>query len=184
VTRDSDAPRDESPEVSALADDELLAPFRESDDPVLTTEEVGGAVPYRRRATAAGLDRLATEGLLERKSVDGETVWWLPGHTATESRGEPMPGKAQEYEGGLPRRLENAISTLSAPDEPERAAVYATCYYLAEEGPATGEELRSAVYPDYAAGYDDADEWWSVCVRPSLAALSAVERTEAGWRLA
>lgn len=184
MTRDSDAPRDESPEVSSLADDELLAPFRNSSDPVLTTEEVGGSVSSRRRATAEGLARLASEGVLECKSVDGEKIWWLPGHTETESRGGPMPGKAREYEGGLPKRLENAISTLSVPDEPERAAVYATCYYLADENPATGDELRSAVYPDCPADHDDADEWWTTCVRPSLAALSGVERTETGWRLA
>ncbi|UPW00801.1 hypothetical protein M0R88_01545 [Halorussus gelatinilyticus] len=185
MTRDSDdAPRDGSPERSSLADDELLAPFRETEDPVLTTEEVGGSVPYRRRATAAGLDRLANDGVLERKSVDGETVWWLPGHTATESRGGPMPGESRADEGGLPKPLENAISTLSAPSEPERVAVYATCYYIVEEGPATGDELRDGVYPDYPADHGDADEWWTTCVRPSLSALSAVERTESGWRLA
>ncbi|UPV74818.1 hypothetical protein M0R89_01810 [Halorussus limi] len=185
MTPDSDdAPRSALPERgSSLADDALLAPFRDADDPVLTTEEVGGSVPYRRARTREALDRLATEGVLERKSVDGESVWWLPGHTATEARDGPMPGTTNEYEGGLPQQLENDISTLSAPDERERAAVYAACYYLSEDGPATGDRLRTAVYPDYPAGHDDADEWWTSCVRPSLAALSDVERTDDGWRL-
>lgn len=172
-----------------LADDALLAPFREADDPVLTAEEVCNSVPFGPGPTEDGLVRLTSEGVLERKAVGGESVWWLPGHTATDERRGPMPGATRE-EGGLPQQLENAIATLKAPDEPERAAVYAVCYYLAENGPASPKTLREKVYPEHAADYDDAEQWWNSCIRPELAALPGVERDDGedgedsgAWRL-
>lgn len=170
-----------------LADDALLAPFREADDPVLTAEEVCDSVPFGPGPTEDGLRRLASEGVLERKAVGGEAVWWLPGHTETDERRGPMPGTTREYENGLPQQLENAIATLDAPDEPERAAVYAVCYYLAENGPATPETLREEVYPEHAAGYEDAEQWWNSCIRPELAALPGLKREngedDGAWRL-
>lgn len=175
--------RDLDDGVPTLADDALLRPFRDADDPVLTTEEVRDSVPFGSGPTEEGLARLASEGVLERKPVGDEAVWWLPGHTDTDERRGPMPGATREYEGGLPQRLENAIATLDAPDEPERAAVYATCYYLSESGPASPATLREEVYPEHDAGYDDAERWWSECVRPSLAALPGVERDDGAWRL-
>lgn len=176
--------RDLDDGVPTLADDALLTPFREADDPVLTAEEVRDSVPFGRVPTEEGLARLASEGVLERKSVGDEAVWWLPGHTETSERRGPMPGSTRAYEGGLPLELENAISTLQAPDERERAAIYAACYYLAEYGPASPATLREAVYPDHQADYEDAEQWWNSSIRPALAALPGVERGEDGdWRL-
>jgi hypothetical protein len=186
MTQDSEgSPSPTAPDggPSSLADDSLLRPFRESDDPVLTTEEVGNAVPYRRAPVVEGLERLADEGVIKRKRVGEETVWWLPGHTATDEQRGPMPGTTYDYDGGLPRQLENDISTLSAPSEPERAAIYAACHYLAEHGAASSETLRDEVYFDNAAGYDDASSWLRECVRPALAALAGVEHVEDEWRL-
>ncbi|WP_137285067.1 hypothetical protein [Halorussus salinisoli] len=184
MTRDSnDSTLDAREGIPSLADDALLAPFRETDDPVLTTEEVRDTVSFGRIPTAEELERLASEGVLERKSVGDETVWWLPGHTGTDERSGPRPGTAYKYEGGLSRQLENEISTLSAPNERERAAIYATCYYVSEYGPATPETLREEVYPTYPAGHDDAETWWNTCIRPALAALSSVERDDGEWRI-
>jgi hypothetical protein len=184
VTRDShDGARGPTDAAPTLADDALLTPFREADEPVLTTGEVRESVPFGGGPTAEGLDRLAAEGVLERKSVGDEAVWWLPGYTATDERRGPMPGATHEYEGGLSSQLENEISTLDAPDERERAAVYAACYYLSEYGPASPETLRAEVFPQNAGGYDDPDRWWRECVRPALAALSGVERDGEKWRI-
>lgn len=167
----------------SLADDVLLGAFREADDPVLKTGEVWDSVPFGCAPTVEGLERLASKGVLERKAVGDGAVWWLPGHTATDERREPMPGETNEYEGGLSRRLENAISTLSAPDERERAAIYATCYYLSRCGPTGPETLQSEVYPDHSAGHDDPESWWSTSIRPALAALTDVEHEQDQWRL-
>lgn len=186
MTRDSEdsaPPTDPANGPPSLADDALLAPFRQTDDPVLTTAEVGDSVPFRRVLTVEGLDRLASEGVLECKQVGDGTVWWLPGYTETNERRGPMPGATREYEGGLPPELENAISMLSAPSEPERAAVYATCHYLSEHGPASPETLRDEVYVDNPAESDDAESWWRQCIRPALAALAGVEQNEDEWRL-
>ncbi|NHN59588.1 MULTISPECIES: hypothetical protein [Halorussus] len=185
MTRDSnDAPPGERDSGPTLADDVLLAPLRETDDPVLTTGEVSDTVPFGRRSTAEGLERLAGEGVVERKSVGDGAVWWLPGHTDTNERRGPMPGATREYDGGLSTRLENAISTLSVPDERERGAVYAACYFLSEYGPANPETLRAEVYANYPAGHDDAESWWTEAIRPALAALDEVERDGDEWRIA
>lgn len=174
--------RDPHDTAPALADDALLTPFRESTDPVLTTDEVCDRVALGRGPTEEGLDRLVGEGVLERKPVGEGTVWWLPGYTETEAHRGPMPGATRES-GGLPQPVENAISTLDAPDERERAAVYAVCYYLLERDSASPETLREEVYPDHDAGYDDAAEWWNGAVRPALAALPNVTCENGEWRL-
>lgn len=166
-----------------LADDALLAPFREAEAPVLTTEEVRDAVSLDRRTTVEELRRLLHEGVLERKTVGDDAVWWLPGHTDTEGSTEPMPGASREREGGLPQRLETEIGSLDAPNERERAAIYAACYALFEEGPASPAALRSAVYPEQPAGYDDEREWWTGCVRPALTDVSGVVRDGSEWRV-
>ena len=172
--------RDAAP---ALADDALLAPFREAEAPVLTTDEVRDAVSLDRRTTVEALRRLLHEGVLERKTVGDDAVWWLPGHTETEGSPEPMPGASREREGGLPQELETEIGALDAPDERERAAIYAVCYALSEDGPATLAGLRSDVYPEHPGGYDDDQEWWAACVRPALAAISEVVCDDGEWRV-
>lgn len=175
--------RDPNAAAPALADDALLAPFRESEAPVLTTREVSDAVTLGRETTAEALRRLCREGALERKRVGDETVWWYPGHTATEEAAEPMPGASREREGGLPSRLETQIASLDLSDERERAAVYAACYHLYEHGPTDPATLREAVYPDHPAGYGDERTWWAGCVRPALAAVPDVSRSDGVWEI-
>jgi len=73
-----------------VTDRELLAVFRESDDPVLSTSEVADAVPIQRRATLSRLRSLEEQGELESKQIGGRnTVWWL-GVTASEDRAETL----------------------------------------------------------------------------------------------
>lgn len=172
--------RDAAP---ALADDALLAPFRETEAPVLTTEEVRDAVSLDRRTTVEALRRLLHEGVLERKTVGDDAVWWVPGHTDTEGSPEPMPGASREREGGLPQRLETDIGAFDAPNEPERAAIYAACYALFEDGPASSSALRTAVYSEHPAGYHDEQEWWTGCVRPALTDISGIVRDDDEWRI-
>jgi hypothetical protein len=62
------------PEVST---DEILACFREADDPVLTTAEVAACLPIEQRATLDYLEELETAGLLRSKAAGQALVWWL-----------------------------------------------------------------------------------------------------------
>lgn len=174
--------RDLNESAPALADDALLVPFRESADPVLTARQVADNVVLDRDVVEDALERLARDGVLEHKTAGDERVWWLPGHTATEASRGPKPGATRD-EGGLPQPIENAISTLDSPDERERAAIYAVCYYLLERGATTPETIRRDVYPDHEAEYDDSADWWREAVRPALAALPVVSRTDGEWRL-
>lgn len=71
-----------------VSDEDLLAVFRQTDDPVLSTSEVAAELPIKRRATLTRLQRLEENGILERKQAGGRnTVWWLA--TDEQSRGGP-----------------------------------------------------------------------------------------------
>lgn len=62
----------------SVTDDEILAVFRETSDPVLSTAEVTEKVSLKRRSVYDRLTRLAEEGQLESKQIGGRnTVWWL-----------------------------------------------------------------------------------------------------------
>lgn len=63
----------------SITDDELLAIFRESDDPVLSTAEVTEQTPLARRSVYDRLVALRESGKLDSKEIGGRnTVWWLP----------------------------------------------------------------------------------------------------------
>lgn len=71
-----------------VSDEEILEVFRRTDDPVLSTSEVADELSIKRRATLTRLQRLAENGVLERKQAGGRnTVWWLA--TDERSRGGP-----------------------------------------------------------------------------------------------
>ena len=61
-----------------VSDDEILAVFRESQDPVLIASEVAAELPIGRRGVYKRLEQLAEDDKLERKKIGGRgTVWWL-----------------------------------------------------------------------------------------------------------
>jgi len=63
------------PEVT---DDEILAVFRGSDEPVLTASEVAAALPIGRRGVHDRLLDLDEREVLARKDVGPRAVWWPP----------------------------------------------------------------------------------------------------------
>lgn len=61
-----------------VADEEILAVFEATRDPVLTTVEVAADLPIGRRATLERLKQLRDGGRLESKTVGPRgQVWWL-----------------------------------------------------------------------------------------------------------
>lgn len=67
-----------------VSDDEILAVFRNSADPVLTSSEVAEELPVGRRAALKRLRAIEDSGELRSKEAgSGSRVWWLPGHTST-----------------------------------------------------------------------------------------------------
>jgi len=61
-----------------VSDDEIIAVFRESQDPVLIASEVAAELPIGRRGVYKRLEQLAEAEELERKKIGGRgTVWWL-----------------------------------------------------------------------------------------------------------
>jgi hypothetical protein len=61
-----------------ISDEEILAVFRDTEDPVLSTAEVTERIPLKRRATYNRLRSLADEGRLKSKQIGGRnTVWWV-----------------------------------------------------------------------------------------------------------
>lgn len=67
---------------SRVADEELLAVLRATDDPVLSTAEVAAELPIKRRATLTRLHTLADAGRISYKKTGGRNlVWWLTDNT-------------------------------------------------------------------------------------------------------
>lgn len=61
-----------------MADEEILQLFRETDDPVLSTDEVTERIPIGRSATYKRLSSLRDDGRLKGKKVGKKnTVYWL-----------------------------------------------------------------------------------------------------------
>jgi len=61
-----------------VTDEDLLAVFHSTTDPVLSTAEVAEQVAIKRRGTLARLRKLESKGELESKPIGGRnTVWWL-----------------------------------------------------------------------------------------------------------
>lgn len=62
----------------SVTDEEILALFEASEDPVLSTKEVTEQVSLKRRSVYDRLIALAEAGELEQKEIGGRnTVWWL-----------------------------------------------------------------------------------------------------------
>lgn len=67
-----------------ITDDEILAVFRSSSDPVLTTSEVSSEFDITHRGVRDRLEQLEENNLLESKKVGARAlVWWDPEHTTT-----------------------------------------------------------------------------------------------------
>lgn len=61
------------------SDDEILAVFRDSDDPFLGTKDVQDAVGYSQQKGAyKRLETLVEQGDLRKKKVGRVTIYWLP----------------------------------------------------------------------------------------------------------
>jgi len=62
-----------------VSDEDILAVFERSDDPVLTTSEVADQIDIGQRGTYDRLEKLAEQGEIVRKKVSGSAVvWWSP----------------------------------------------------------------------------------------------------------
>ena len=69
-----------------VSDEEIVAVFRESQDPVLIASEVSAELSIGRRGVYKRLEQLAEEGKLERKKIGGRgTIWWLAGLSSQDS---------------------------------------------------------------------------------------------------
>ncbi len=67
-----------------ITDEEILAVFRSSADPVLTTGEVASEFEITHRGVRDRLEKLEEEGILESKKVGARAkIWWDPDYTTT-----------------------------------------------------------------------------------------------------
>jgi predicted ArsR family transcriptional regulator len=67
-----------------FTDEEILAVFQSSSDPVLTTGEVASEFDITHRGVRDRLEKLEERGKLRSKKVGARAkVWWDPEHTTT-----------------------------------------------------------------------------------------------------
>jgi len=71
-----------------VSDEEILAVFKDSNDPVLMATEVAEPLPIGRRAVYNRLQSLEEDGILKSKKTGARsTIWWYPGYTTTKQGG-------------------------------------------------------------------------------------------------
>lgn len=62
-----------------VSDAEILNAFRETPDPVLTTNEVAEVIELSRRGTFDRLARLSEDGEIKMKKIrETGAIWWFP----------------------------------------------------------------------------------------------------------
>lgn len=70
-----------------ITDEEILAVFRSSTDPVLTTSEVASQFEITHRGVRDRLAKLEDQGTIKSKKVGARAVvWWDPDHTTTSGK--------------------------------------------------------------------------------------------------
>ena len=111
-----------------VSDRELLDVFRSTADPVLSTAEVAGAVPIKRRGVLNRLRDLEDAGELSSKQIGGRnTVWWILDRgdadtfDAEELRGDPSTTLADESGESDARADADADATDGPADPPADA---------------------------------------------------------------
>jgi len=163
-----------------VTDRDLLDVFRDAEDPVLSTAEVAGAVPIKRRGTLNRLRDLEDAGDLESKQIGGRnTVWWLAGLMDTESGRSETPAEPPTTDADAESADTRAESDTLAEDvrafleredvppktEHGRSAVVDVFRYLREHGTAKTGEIQEAVYPEYADEWGGARTMWNALDR-------------------
>ena len=63
-----------------VTEEEILQEFRDTNDPVLSTDEVADRLPLERRSVYDRLVSLREDGALTSKQVGGRNIWWIPGN--------------------------------------------------------------------------------------------------------
>ena len=67
-----------------ITDDEIIAVFRSSSDPVLTTKEIASHFDITHRGVRDRLEKLNDQGRLKSKKVGARAkVWWDPENIST-----------------------------------------------------------------------------------------------------
>ena len=61
-----------------VTEEEIVQEFRDTDDPVLSTDEVADQLPLERRSVYDRLVSLREDGALTSKQVGGRNIWWIP----------------------------------------------------------------------------------------------------------
>jgi biotin operon repressor len=184
-----------------VTDEDILALFDETTDPVLSTAEIADALPIGRRGVLDRLHNLNDDGKLEHKNIGGRNiVWWRTDENdiATSGSSEPVERTAE------PRRepsgvdaeeppAEDAFADIDFPQGRDRTecidAIHAARDYLRENDKATMRDFVTDVMPDHPVGYDVPQlepgdryrgAWWRRVVKPGLKALPDVQSPASG----
>lgn len=162
-----------------VTDDDLLAVFTETDDPVLTASEIAEEVPIGKRAVLDRLNDLDEQDAVESKRVGARArVWWSTTSLPSGSN-EPVNDDIEDLAQAAIDDLEKSW-TGNALDV--RIDALAAAYqYLREEGSASKSDFTEDVYPDHPGGYGTPDGgWWRSLIRPGLAEMPGTVKPQGG----
>lgn len=173
-----------SPDVE---DVQFIDVLRSREDPVLTTKEIAQELPIGERAVIKRLTTLHNRGLVERKDVGGNSVWWVP--IPPDAPDQKLIQQAVQHRNRYKhansppdstRQLNEEIAQLDIPATEEtetarRQAVAAAYAYLQKQENVPKREFIENLYVKHSAGYDSPRSWWEKLIRPALKQLTTVE---------
>lgn len=152
----------------------VLGVFDARSDPgqPLTANDVMGSLECSRRTAHNKLNTLVEQGRLATRKVGARgRVWWVPLDSILDD--------AARVRAQRERAIDSEVQAIELPGDGERLAaqrlaLQAAYDFLGENPEATESEVMTEVFPDHPAGYDTADEWWTV-IKPALKELPAVD---------
>lgn len=192
--------------VFAATDDRHLRPPDVADELPYATEELRDRIDdLDERGLLVDEDRQSgtayrlADDALERVDLPDDVVTDVEAQaervTGTESTTRDLetpasqPDPPQSDTPGVPDEFPTTeIESLDLPGaagrRDERLAAIRRAYeYLRADGTATPADLKSTVYPEATAGYDDPDSgWFEEAVRPAFERLPEIERDGEEWR--
>jgi len=161
---------------SQVKDSDIFSLFRDIDEPVLTTSEIANKLPIGQRATLNRLQKLESEGAMEKKKVGAKGAVWWPSN---------LEFKLQVYNASLNPHINVRKFNINQDDkmyDQRRAAIIIAFEYLQKNETASRSDFMKDIFPNNKAGYEKKRAWWEKLIRPTFENLENIQNAPRGGK--
>jgi hypothetical protein len=161
---------------SQVQDSDIFSLFRDIDEPVLTTSEIANKLPIGQRATLNRLQKLESEGNMQKKKVGAKGAVWWPSN---------LEFRLQVYDAILNPHIDVRNLNIHPDDkmyDQRRGAIIAAFEYLQKNETASRSDFMKDIFPRYKAGYEKKRAWWEKLIRPNFENLENIQNAPRGGK--